>query len=149
MDFNDIAENPEQVRKTLEYKWELGHEELMLEVDAYRYENRLYIGLTHMVDGQEESFADLTINLPYEEAAVNEAYIDDFASKSKLDFIKRHKLGKVLSEMGHSGMASYYKVSFNLERLAEFDKAGVDMFRGLNRIPKPELAKNKNHHKER
>lgn len=27
----------------------------MLEVDAYRYDNRLYIGLTHMEDGWEES----------------------------------------------------------------------------------------------
>ena len=48
----------EEEKKTLGYDWEFGHEELMLKVDAYRYDNRLYIGLTHMEDGWEESFAD-------------------------------------------------------------------------------------------
>ena len=81
----------EEEKKTLGYDWEFGHEELMLEVDAYRYDNRLYIGLTHMEEGYEESFADLTINLAHMPVERNEAYIDAFASKSKLDFIKKHK----------------------------------------------------------
>ena len=52
----------EEEKKTLGYDWEFGHEELMLEVDAYRYDNRLYIGLTHMEEGYEESFADLCLS---------------------------------------------------------------------------------------
>ena len=74
----------EEEKKTLGYDWEFGHEELMLEVDAYRYDNRLYIGLTHMEEGYEQSFADLTINLAHMPVERNEAYIDAFASKSKL-----------------------------------------------------------------
>ena len=65
----------EEEKKTLGYDWEFGHEELMLEVDAYRYDNRLYIGLTHMEEGYEESFADLTINLAHMPVERNEAYI--------------------------------------------------------------------------
>ena len=88
----------EEEKKTLGYDWEFGHEELMLEVDA-------------------------------------------FASKSKLDFIKKHKLGKVLPEMGYSGMESYYKVAFDLKRLEEFDKAGVERYCAINEIAKPEQTK--------
>ena len=44
----------EEEKKTLGYDWEFGHEELMLEVDAYRYDNRLYIGLTHMEEGRKD-----------------------------------------------------------------------------------------------
>lgn len=69
-------------RKTLGYDWEFGHEELVLEVGAYSYGDRLYIGLLHEEDGQMESFADLTINLPYSPAEPNEAYIDDFARQN-------------------------------------------------------------------
>ena len=29
----------EEEKKTLGYDWEFGHEELMLKVDAYRYDN--------------------------------------------------------------------------------------------------------------
>ena len=131
----------EEEKKTLGYDWEFGHEELMLKVDAYRYDNRLYIGLTHMEEGYEESFADLTINLAHMPVERNEAYIDAFASKSKQDFIKKHKLGKVLPEMGHSGMESYYKVAFDLKRLEEFDKAGVERYCSINGMAKPEQTK--------
>lgn len=120
--------------KTLGYDWEYGHEELALEVAAYAYGNRLYIGLLHQEEGQMESFANLTVNLPYSEAEINEAYIEDFASKSKLAFIKKHKLGKILPEMGFSGYVRYAKVAFDLERLAEFDPEGVERFKKLHGI---------------
>lgn len=118
--------------KTLGYDWEFGHEELALEVDAYTYGDRLYIGLLHQEEGKMEPFGDLTINLPYSEAEMNEAYIDDFSSKSKLAFIKKHKLGKVLPEVGCSGYGRYAKVAFDLERLAEIDPEGVERFKKLH-----------------
>ena len=102
----------EEEKKTLGYDWEFGHEELMLEVDAYRYDNRLYIGLTHMEEGYEESFADLTINLAHMPVERMRHTLTPLPVKAKLDFIKKHKLGKVLPEMGYSGMESYYKVAF-------------------------------------
>ncbi|RHR25799.1 DUF4313 domain-containing protein [Clostridium sp. AF19-22AC] len=127
--------------KTLGYDWEFGHEELVIEVGAYAYGDRLYIGLLHKEDGEMESFADLTINLPYSPAEINEAYIDDFARNSKLNFIKKHKLGKVLPEEGYSGYARYSKVAFNLDRLAELDPKGVEKYRALHGMTKQEPEK--------
>lgn len=121
-------------KKTLGYDWEYGHKELMLKVDSYAYGGGLYIELTEMENGVEESFADLTINLVQMSAEVNEAYIDSFSSESKLKFIKKHKLGKVLPERGYSGRGVYYKVAFDLDRLAEFDKEGVERYRILHSI---------------
>lgn len=130
-------------RKTLGYDWEFGHEELVLEVGAYSYGDRLYIGLLHKEDGQMESFADLTINLPYSPAEPNEAYIDDFARQSKLKFIRKHKLGKVLPEEGYSGYGRYSKVAFDLERLAELDPKGVGEYRRLQEMSGQEPEKSK------
>lgn len=129
--------------KTLGYDWEFGHEELTIEVNSYANNGSLYIGLYHLVDGYPESFGDLTVNLPYGGTRANEAYIDDFSSKSKLQFIKKYKLGKVLPEKGHSGYVAYNKVAFDLERLTEFDKEGVDEFRRLHDIPKEKKPKAK------
>ncbi len=121
-------------KKTLGYDWEYGHVELMLKVDAYAYDDGLYIGLMVMENGLEESFGDLTINLAQMPAEINEAYINDFSSKSKLKFIRKHKLGKVLPEQGYSGRCVYYKVAFDLDRLEEFDKEGVERYRSLHSI---------------
>lgn len=132
------------IKKKLGYDWEFGHEELMLEVGAYTYGDRLYIGLCHMEEGRKESFADLTINLPYSPAEPNEAYIDTFAEKSKLDFIRKHKLGNVLPETGHSGYARYRKVAFDLDQLARFDQKGVEKYRKLHEPPKENKQKKRN-----
>lgn len=51
--------------KTLSYDWQYGREELFLRVDSYMSDDNLYIGLYHMEDGYPESFADLTVNLPF------------------------------------------------------------------------------------
>lgn len=76
--------------KTLSYDWQYGREELFLRVDSYMSDDNLYIGLYHMEDGYPESFADLTVNLPFAPlGGINEAYIDHNFSKEKLRFIKR------------------------------------------------------------
>lgn len=78
--------------KTLSYDWQYGREELFLRVDSYMSDDNLYIGLYHMEDGYPESFADLTVNLPFAPlGGINEAYIDHNFSKEKLRFIKQHK----------------------------------------------------------
>lgn len=131
-------------QRTLGYDWEFGHEELMLEVGAYTYGDRLYIGLCHMEDGGKEPFAALTINLPYSPAEENEAYIDSFAEKSNLDFIRKHKLGDVLPETGYSGYGRYRKVAFDLDRLARFDPKGVEKYRRLHEPPEEKKQKKRN-----
>ncbi len=120
--------------KTLGYDWECGHEELVLTVDAYACNKHLYIGLGRLKERKMEEFCDLTVNLPGSSIQIEEAYIQDFCSDAKLDFIRKHRLGKVLSEMGYSGISKYAKVSFDLERLAEFDKEGVERYKRLHGI---------------
>lgn len=120
-------------RKTLSYDWENGHEEVVLQVASYTYGNRPYIGMYCFdEEGDVDPFDDLTINLPDSPAEVNQGYIDDLDSKSKLAFIKKYKLGKTLPEMGHSGYQQYAKVSFDLERLSEFDPKGVEGYKKLH-----------------
>lgn len=123
-------------KKILEYDWDLGHEKLKLEVGSYAYGNGLYIGMIGAKDG--EPFSDLTVNLPYSETEVNEAYIQDFEAKSNLAFIKKYKLGKVLPEMGYSGYCKYNKVAFDLDRLAELDPHGMKKYRDLHGLKEPE-----------
>lgn len=120
--------------KTLSYDWEYGYEEVVLKVDSYIEGKRLYIGLAYMEEGNLENFSDLTVNLPFEPVKENEAYIEDFLSKSHLKFIETHKLGETLPEYGYSGFVKSTKVAFDLERLAEYDREGVENYRKLRGI---------------
>lgn len=112
----------------LGYDWEMGHEEIKLEIGTYYTGKGLYIGMLAKEDGVWESFSDLTVNLPFERSDVHEAFIQDFGSKEKLKFIQKHKLGKILPERGHSGFCTYAKVAFNLKRLEELDPEGMKRF---------------------
>ena len=108
--------------KTLSYDWQYGREELFLQIDGYGEDDNLYIGLYHMEDGCPESFADLTVNLPFAPLNnINEAYIDHNFSKEKLHFIRQHKLGKILPDTASSGYCIFQKVAFDLKKLAELD----------------------------
>lgn len=123
-------------KRTLGYDWKFGHEELVLAVDAYFNDSSLYIGFYQKKEESLRYFGDLTVSLPGSSVEVNEAYISDFNSKENLEFIERHKLGKVLPEVGYSGFCTYAKVSFDLERLAEFDEEGIKQYKEVNGIKK-------------
>lgn len=115
--------------KTLGFDWQFGHEEMALQVASYVNNGCLYVGLYHKMEDGFESFGDLTVNLPMSSMfppEPNEAYISDFASRDKLAFIKKHKLGVVLPETGFSGYCSYAKVAFDMERLKAFHVKGVE-----------------------
>lgn len=112
----------------LDYDWEFGKEQIRLEVGSYMYGNRLYIGMLSKDSGGWESFADLTVNLTHVPAKANEAYIDHNSSKAKIQFIQKHKLGKVLDETAQSGFCTFKKVAFDMERLKELDPKGVEKF---------------------
>ena len=47
----------------LGYDWEMGHEEIKLEIGTYYTGKGLYIGMLAKEDGVWESFSDLTVNL--------------------------------------------------------------------------------------
>ena len=84
--------------KTLGYDWECGHEDLLIRVLSYVDRKRLYIGLYKEEYGEWEPFGDLTVNLPREAVKENEAFIDHNYSESKLQFIRKYQLGKILPE---------------------------------------------------
>ena len=117
--------------KTLGFDWEFGHEELALEVASHANNGCLYIGLYNKTEEGFEQFGDLTVNLPMSSMIPpepNEAYIDNFSSKEKLRFIKAHKLGDILPEVGFSGYCTYAKVAFDMERLRDLDPKGVEEY---------------------
>lgn len=117
--------------KSLSYQWQHGSEELYLQVGWYYANQGLAISLISIEEGNPSDFGNLTVNLPYYDCEVNEAYIDAFSSKDKLAFIRKHKLGKVLDETASSGMQVYSKVAFNLDQLAKYDPEGVRKYREL------------------
>ena len=86
-------------QKSLEYEGNLGKEEIILKVKSYNCGNRLYIEMVKP-DPEPELFDDLTVNLSQEEVQMNEAFISDFDCKSKLQFIRKYKLGGNLTKSG-------------------------------------------------
>lgn len=141
--------------KTLGFDWEFGHEELALEVSSYANNGCLYIGLHNKTEEGFDQFGDLTVNLPMSSMIPpepNEAYIDNFLSKENLRFIKKHKLGVILPEIGFSGYCTYAKVAFDMERLREFDPKGVEGYlqrRKEQDAPKKETKPKKRKHEQK
>lgn len=141
--------------KTLGFDWEFGHEELALEVSSYANNGCLYIGLHNKTEEGFDQFGNLTVNLPMSSMIPlepNEAYIDHFLSKENLRFIKKHKLGVVLPEIGFSGYCAYAKVAFDMERLSEFDPKGVEGYlqrRKEQDAPKKETKPKKRKHEQK
>ena len=141
--------------KTLGFDWEFRHEELALEVSSYANNGCLYIGLHNKTEEGFDQFGNLTVNLPMSSMIPpepNEAYIDHFLSKENLRFIKKHKLGVVLPEIGFSGYCAYAKVAFDMERLREFDPKGVEGYlqrRKEQDAPKKETKPKKRKHEQK
>ncbi|MCC8103984.1 MAG: DUF4313 domain-containing protein [Clostridiales bacterium] len=116
-------------KKTLEFDWQFGQEEVSLRVASYMNNNSLYVGMICRTEYGLEPFGDVTVNLPVSDMVPlksNEAYINGDMSKSLLAFIQKNKLGTVLPEVGYSGYGQYAKVAFDMDRLKEFDPAGVE-----------------------
>lgn len=125
-----IQEMPDEL-KTGTFRWDYEDTEIALYVASYHYGNGLYVEMfSRCEDGVDgwEPFDDLTVNLPGYYLEPDEAYICADFSEDKLNFIKDYGLGEILPEKGHSGMEEYRLVKFNLEKLAEFDRVGVEKY---------------------
>ncbi|HJB35389.1 MAG TPA: DUF4313 domain-containing protein [Candidatus Blautia merdipullorum] len=125
-----IQEMPDEL-KTGTFRWDYEDTEIALYVASYQYGNRLYVEMfSRCEDGVDgwEPFDDLTVNLPGYYLEPDEAYICADFSEDKLNFITDYGLGELLPEKGHSGMEEYSLVKFNLEKLAEFDRVGVEKY---------------------
>ncbi len=101
-----------------------------LEVDSYAYDLRLCINV-EMVDDYE-SFGSITIDLHdcyLRDSA--EGFIDNSVSSNEFDLIPKLKeLGIIKESYGriNYNYGSYEYVKFDLEKLKEYDKDGVEKF---------------------
>lgn len=138
-----------QQPKTAEYKWEFGTEQIALKVAQYWKGNGLAIQMFNKKGRFFEDFSGLTVNLPGYRLKPGCAFISEFCSKEKLEFIKKHGLGEVLPEKGHSGYGEYAMVAFDLDKLAEFDREGVEEFRRSHGIGVKETQDKKPKEKKR
>ncbi|MCD8397900.1 MAG: DUF4313 domain-containing protein [Lachnospiraceae bacterium] len=108
-------------KKTLEFDWQFGQEDVSLRVASYMNNNSLYVGLICRTEYGLELFGDMTVNLPVSDMVPlksNEAYINGDMSESLLAFIQKNKLGTVLPEVGYSGYGQYAKVALAAESRA-------------------------------
>lgn len=122
-----IQEMPDEL-KTGIFRWDYEDTEIALYVASYLYGNALYIEMFSREEEYWEPFGDLTVNLPGYSLEPDEAFICADFAEDKLNFITDYGLGEILPEKGHSGMEEYRLVKFNLEKLAEFDRVGVEKY---------------------
>lgn len=117
-------------RKTIPFRSLFGKDyELAIKVYQYAGNGRLAIGLSCQEDGYFEPYTMLTVNLPDEQVGPGEAFIKTCDENTGLmEFVLENRLGKVLPEAGVSGFCTYPKVAFDMERLKEFDKDGVEKY---------------------
>ena len=98
--------------------------QLEVEIGAYLYSDRMYIGL---LDENGEHFMDMTVNIdgicPDYCGYVN---INNWPEMA--DFIERHKLGEFTGIMGKSGFCQYPLYLFYPKRLREVAPESMELF---------------------
>lgn len=132
--------------KTADFQWDYGKEKLAFRIDRYMINQNLYVELYHKDEGEWEPFADLTVNLPGYCLEPGTACISGDFSKEKVQFIQENGLGTLLPWKARSGMGQYAVVEFNLDKLEEFDRAGMTAFRnehGLQKAVQEERSRNR------
>lgn len=126
---NEKNDGNRNERKTLPFPWAYGQEEITLKVSSYAYGNGLAILMYRQEEGELELFDDLTVNLPGRYGLEpQEAFISGDFTKDKLAFIEKNRLGNILPGQARSGFATYILVAFDLSRLAQYDREGVEEF---------------------
>lgn len=129
--------------KTADFQWEYGTKELALRVDRYALGQNLYVELFCREEGEWEPFADLTVNLPGYCLDPGTSCISGDFSKENIRFIQENGLGTVLPWEANSGMGQYAVVEFNLDKLEEFDRAGVTAFRNEHGLQRKQGERNR------
>ena len=119
------------MKKTLEFNWKYGTEDVTIHVDYYSSNGKLYVGILTEEDGIEELFSDVTINIPSYDLAADEGFICGDISDELIEFIERYELGKVLPFTAKAGYSTYKAVKFDLDRLAEYDPDGVARYKKM------------------
>lgn len=115
--------------QTLPFHNRFGNYNLALAVESYEDSGRLAVELFCLEDGYPEPYAMLTVNLLGETVKPNEAFIKDFdENQGLLQFVLDNHLGTLCPEQGFSGLCSYPKIAFDMEKLKEFDRKGTEKY---------------------
>lgn len=109
--------------KTFKFKGE----ELFLEVGKYGTTGRLAV----LAYTKEELYGDVTINLPYTflDNEKRGAYINEYTKMGGLEdkLIKLGIIEKVVNRVKYN-FGTYDEVLFDIEKLREYDKEGVEKY---------------------
>lgn len=97
-------------------------ENLSLQISRYANNDRLAI----LAFTQDEPYADITINLPAYSVEKNEGFIDALAKDTGLEqkLIDKGIIKEVITTVNYN-MGKYDCVSFDMEKLKEYDLVGV------------------------
>lgn len=108
----------EKQRKTLKFKGK----DLLIQVSQYRNNGNLAI-LSYM---EEEPYSNITINLPGMLLDYDEGFIDSIAKTCGLEkkLIKEGIIKEVYGSFQYN-LGRYDRVTFNMEKLKEYDPKGI------------------------
>lgn len=112
--------------------------DITLEVFNYMTNGRLAI-LGYLPDG--ELYGDITTNIPYPLNDIGETFINSTTNDCSPELVKQMKdIGLIEKTYGFRscGYGNYELVKFNLDKLKEFDKEGVEKF--LNYFEEPDMC---------
>lgn len=112
-----MKETRQKAKDKLVYHSEYGEDvAVRLQVQSYLNNGRIYIGLN--CDGNDEPYADLTVNIDAP-APLYCGYLDTNNLSKSQDFVLENDLGEFTGFMGRSGYCKYPLYFFNVEKLCE------------------------------
>ena len=123
-------------RKTIASKY--GH----LFLDVLQYQNNNRIAIISYFANDNDLFADITINLNLPINNYDEGFINADINHKEfgiVDLLKKEGIIEKSYGMKKNNMGSYELVKFNLEKLKEYDYAGVEKFLDSINIGNDEL----------
>lgn len=123
-------------RKTIASKY--GH----LFLDVLQYQNNNRIAIISYFANDNDLFADITINLNLPINNYDEGFINADINHKEfgiVDLLKKEGIIEKSYGMKKYNMGSYELVKFNLEKLKEYDYAGVEKFLDSINIGNDEL----------
>lgn len=123
------VDNTKETAVKVPFHYMFGDELVSLHVNQYACNGRLYVGMDCWSEYGPEPFADMTVNIPSQPLAENGAFLDGNLGTDLVKFIRENHLGEILPYTVQSGYGQYRAVIFDMDRLAEFDREGVEKIR--------------------
>lgn len=123
--------------KKLKYEmWDGEEIQVSLYIDSYMDNNNIYVALVSDEHGQQELFADITVNL----SGLTEycGYIDTNNSPQLEKFVEENEIGEIVGVGRPSGFCTYPLCIFNPEKLRELCPEGMKQYEQSIGVIEPE-----------